>query len=75
MMTKKHFKAFADLLESERLLAFTRLTAEGKGGLPAMNAVEHVAQRMASLLARENPRFDRDKFLTACGLTDGNVTN
>lgn len=32
------------------------------------DAVEQVAHNLASALAQDNPRFNRDKFLQACGV-------
>lgn len=55
-MTRKHFEAIAALLDRERSL--------NNGGDGSVFAI---AEAMADLFAKENPRFDRDKFLTACG--------
>ena len=30
---------------------------------------EDIARRLADRLAEDNPRFDRSRFLTACGIT------
>ena len=32
------------------------------------DTIEDLAGDMAHMLHRDNPRFDRDKFLTACGV-------
>jgi hypothetical protein len=34
----------------------------------AMKALRETAEGLATQFAYDNPRFDRDKFLTACGL-------
>jgi hypothetical protein len=57
MMTKTHFEATASLIRG------TYTETEGEA-----DVVKNLAERMAAMFARENPRFDRDKFLTACGL-------
>ena len=58
-MTKKDYIAFADALKRER---------------PAdhWDANKHVqwnldVRAIAAVLARDNARFDRERFLTACG--------
>lgn len=55
-MTKKHFEAIAFIINST-YLADEEVT----------DAVCNLAERMAAMFARENPRFDRAQFLTACG--------
>lgn len=57
MMTKTHFEATASLIRG------TYTETEGEA-----DVVKNLAERMAAMFARENPRFDREKFLTACGL-------
>lgn len=32
--------------------------------------VKHIGRAMADMLAQDNPRFDRARFLKACGLED-----
>lgn len=32
-----------------------------------VDGIEDAARRISELLARDNPRFDRDRFLAACG--------
>lgn len=56
-MTKKHFEAIAALINAEQ----SDKTGE------AHSAVRDVAVRLASQFNIENPRFDREKFLSACG--------
>lgn len=55
-MTKKHFEAIATIL------------FEVHDDYPHDGAVDAMASRLADYFKAENPRFDRDKFLTACGL-------
>lgn len=56
-MTKKHFEAIAALI---------RPTADPDNPVE-VEVIRNLAERMAAMFARENPRFDRDQFLTACG--------
>jgi hypothetical protein len=58
-MTRKHFKALADMIKNEK----------NWGGDPATLAV--VAESLATICKQSNPNFSRDKFLEACGLPDG----
>lgn len=68
MMTAKDFQKIADVLNDEiENMDPTPGNASFHGGQAAMLA--NVATSMARMLAKENPRFDRDKFLTACGLS------
>lgn len=55
-MTKTHFEAIAQLFRET--LTMSEDDAE---------TVQNLAERMAAMFARENPRFDRARFLTACG--------
>jgi hypothetical protein len=59
-MTKTHFEAIASIIDSNRDATFGE----------AREAVSQVAQDMATYFATQNPRFDSEKFLTACGLMD-----
>jgi hypothetical protein len=52
MMTRKHFKALA-----ETLLKISDLTTR-----------KTVANEAAEMFQKENPRFNKAKFMAACGL-------
>jgi hypothetical protein len=56
-MTKRHFEAIAAILDGVR----DDYRFDG--------AVDAMANRMADYFKSENPRFDRDLFLAACGLS------
>lgn len=58
-VNKKHFKAIA---------AELRAAIELDSNPAAQQAVERVAEGLSNIFARENPRFDRARFLKACGL-------
>jgi len=57
MLTRKTFKAVAEIIESNR----------GQG---VEYTLDNIAEELADFFATQNPRFDRDKFLKACGLED-----
>lgn len=56
-MSKKHFIAIAANIQDVKL----------QGILDPTAAVEQVAQQLADVFEDDNPRFDRQQFLTACG--------
>lgn len=64
-MTKKHFEAIAAILNSFYIVP---------RGVPSRAleaaAVSGIAEEMADLFAQENPRFDRARFLKACGVEE-----
>lgn len=60
-MTKKHFEAIAALLANANLAV-----VDERGGADIV--MRDLCDSMADYFDSENPRFDRDKFLTACGL-------
>lgn len=58
-VSKKHFEAIA---------AELRAAIELDSKAAARQSVERVAEGLSNIFARENPRFDRARFLKACGL-------
>jgi hypothetical protein len=59
-MSKKHYEALAAVIEE---------TKEDCAGAPfAQSALKMTAERIADYLATDNPRFDRARFLRACGI-------
>lgn len=70
-MTKKHFEAIARIIKDrfefiDRQRVHTETTEAFDMGYCL--AAEAVAEELAAVFAEVNPNFDRDKFLTACGL-------
>ena len=61
-MTRKDYELLA---ESIRL---TRNKADWQGQTIDESTLSAVANTMAQLLEYENPRFDRGRFLAACGV-------
>jgi hypothetical protein len=68
-MTKKHFNAIAAAIRTAREDA-----CAGRSGYApehvdaAMLATARIARDIAAVCADDNPRFDRVRFLAACGL-------
>jgi len=61
-MSKKDYILIANVIKGES----STWAKQSVGG----RAVASVAFFFAEKLAKENPRFDRDRFLTACGIED-----
>ena len=61
-MTRKDYVLIASTLKTARDENMARF-----GGM-ARQGIEVAAEAMADALANENPRFDRERFLRACGL-------
>jgi hypothetical protein len=56
-MTRKHYIAIAGIFMHHK-----RCT---ESGIPPKNSIEN---DLADYFESDNPRFDREKFLTACGI-------
>jgi ribosomal protein S7 len=66
-MSRKHYTEAAEVIKRQVDVALTEMSsnAEQSG---AMYAAENIAKELAGMFKRDNSRFDRDKFLAACGL-------
>lgn len=63
MFTRKHYRAFADMVKNNSQ-EFT-----GLNGLITVNMVRtRFCNDLADYFAADNPQFDRERFLTACGI-------
>ena len=60
-MTRKHYRQVAEMLRQTYLL---------NEGYEA-GTIAHIAEQFANIAKADNPNFSRDKFLEACGMTDG----
>lgn len=74
MMTRKHYQLIADVLSAriaqanaDRVVADRSSAKTAAAHRQAM--VEMIAHDMADALARQNPNFNRSRFLSACGVT------
>ncbi len=60
MMTKRHYQQFADMLNL--------LVVECAGLHVSQHVlVKHIAIELADICQRDNPRFNRERFMAACG--------
>lgn len=55
MLTRKDFKAIAEIISETANKAYQT------------THTKNLTEKMADYLATQNPRFDRQKFLIACG--------
>lgn len=62
-MTKKDFELIAAALRSARVGDNDTIAAKAVYN----NGIDNASHRMADALAKTNPRFDRERFLIACG--------
>jgi hypothetical protein len=58
-MSKKDYQAIAAILHRNR-------TQETDHGSESRSVVSMIAQDLADMMAGENPRFDRERFIEAC---------
>lgn len=64
-MSKKHFIAIAATIR----IQLENIGTDGGPYAPAeRSAVETTTRRLCDVFADENPRFDRARFLAACGI-------
>lgn len=61
-MTRKDFELIAEAIR------LTRSKADFQGFAVDESTLEAVSKTMAQLIEYSNPRFDRARFLTACGV-------
>lgn len=66
-MTRKHFEALAKLIaNAERKLMRGDLIHDAA----VTQTLDIIATDLADFCAAQNPRFDRARFLSACGLAE-----
>lgn len=62
MFTEKHYKAIADIIAAESTRFDITEEDDTEGKLTCMV----LAGKLAEYFGKDNPRFDRGKFLSAC---------
>lgn len=63
-MTKKHFTAIARIIKDNTVISADSIEEE----LAFETMRVAIAEELAYYFQRENSRFDRDRFLNACGV-------
>lgn len=64
MVMKKDFKAIAGIIRSE----YTRYDNTGENDYEGKHATTNIGLGLVEYFAGQNPKFNRQKFLDACGL-------
>lgn len=64
-MTKKDYNLIARAFLARQMAYTEEKTTEEK----TIEYIEYIAQDLAYLLGKTDPKFDKDKFLQACGIT------
>lgn len=68
-MTRKDYQLIADAIKGSNVhYQFTEGSESTRNADAYRNGVANVANTLAFVLSRDNPRFDRAKFLKACGV-------
>ena len=67
-MSKKDYNKFAELIRNR----IDSHNTWGDGNDAIIEELCIVAEELSGILLEDNPRFDRSKFLIACGVLDGN---
>jgi len=65
MLTKKDFKAVVEIMKSE----YTRYDNTGEDDGEGKDTVGCIAGKLSDYFTTQNPRFDRERFMKACGLS------
>lgn len=65
-MTKKHFLAIA--AEFKKSVEHARCTEIHENNVAPLNAVKMTIRGFINVAIADNPRFDVNRFLAACGL-------
>jgi hypothetical protein len=67
-MTRKDYVLLADVINTAR-----KVVIVGEG--TTLVSVAHLANTLATELEIDNPRFDRHRFLVACGVYDSTMAD
>lgn len=68
-MTKKHYEAIASVIASTYKNAKLYTAPNYKNtARERCESIEVIAVRLADYFASDNPKFDRQRFLAACGI-------
>lgn len=67
-MTRKDYIAIAKALDCAFETAITHPDTAATTSAAAVMGVQFAAMKIAAVMGAENPRFDRAKFLAACGV-------
>lgn len=72
-MTRKHYRAIANIIKLERSTEFAINDINMDATL---DVLKNVANNLAGYFEQDNPKFNRQRFLDACGIeVDNGKTN
>ena len=63
MLTKKDFEAVAEIIAED----YACYNGPGGAGICG-DVLADISDKLADYFATQNPRFDRERFMKACGL-------
>lgn len=66
-MTRKHYVAVATIIRARRNGSALDMY-RGSTVAQVRSTLDDVARDLADVFAQDNPRFDRGRFLAACGI-------
>lgn len=64
MFTRQHYKAIAEIIRFE----YTAFDGTGEDDYEGKLTIRNITNNLADYFADDNPLFNRQKFLKACGL-------
>ena len=64
MLTKKDYVAIAEIIENE----YNLFDDTGEDDTEGKHATRSIAGKLADYFEQDNSRFDRERFMKACGL-------
>ena len=67
-MTRKDYIAIAEVISNARVIEASNREGEVSRNITC----DVIACDLSAILAKDNPNFNRTKFLNACGVIDGN---
>ena len=81
-MSRKQYRDVAEVIRGEitgnhpllqdRVLKYADVTA-GPSGDDASSVIYNIASGLATIFQIDNPRFDRQRFMTACNIDEGDI--
>lgn len=66
-MSRKHFEAMASAIRAE-ISSVGTMSGDSRYRAAFLDGVKDAARTFANVCSEANPRFDRDRFLAACGI-------
>jgi len=64
MLSKKDYRTIAEIMKSE----YIRYDGTGEDDGEGKNTVSCIVRKLSDYFTIDNPRFDRNRFMQACGL-------